>query len=122
MIKHLLYILLILPLGTTAQNKDTLIVDATVYKPSIGSMTADGCKINHSTPLNRKIIAISRDLREFFDFGDTVRISGAGKLDGKYEVKDLMNKKWNMKIDILVPESFPLKSYDSVKVIFKPKN
>lgn len=49
-------------------------------------------------------IAISRDLKEKFKFGDTVIVNSSDipKLNGEWVVKDLMNKRWTMKIDFLM--------------------
>lgn len=49
-------------------------------------------------------IAISRDLKEKFKFGDTVIINSPteSKLNGEWVVKDLMNKRWTEKIDFLM--------------------
>ena len=48
------------------------------------------------------MIAISRDLKELFSFGDKVILSNAGKYNGIWFIHDLMNKKWKNKIDILI--------------------
>lgn len=65
-------------------------------------ITASGYKINESNPENDKIIAISRDLKDRFKFGDSVLISNTGKYDGVYYVHDVMNKRFTKKIDILI--------------------
>lgn len=87
-------------------------VVATVYNafdPSQGwgdgSVTASGKKID-STLLRQgkiKYIAISRDLREKFSFGDKVYVDIPNKssMSGVYHVEDLMAKRWTNRIDIL---------------------
>lgn len=62
-------------------------------------ITASGAKINPDNP--QKFIAISQDLLEYFKFGDTVIITG-GPRDSVWIVEDVMNKKWNMRLDFLV--------------------
>lgn len=65
-------------------------------------VTASGYKINKRNPENDKIIAISRDLKDRFKFGDSVLISNTGKYDGVYYIQDVMNKRFTKKIDILI--------------------
>lgn len=65
-------------------------------------VTASGYKINQLNPEEDKIIAISRDLKEKFKFGDSVLITNIGKYDGVYYVQDVMNKRFRKKIDILI--------------------
>lgn len=65
-------------------------------------VTASGYKINRRNPETDKIIAISRDLKEKFKFGDSVLITNIGKYDGVYYIQDVMNKRFRKKIDILI--------------------
>ena len=51
------------------------------------------------------MIAISRDLKALFSFGDKVELSNAGKFNGIWFIHDLMNKKYKNKIDILINPS-----------------
>jgi 3D (Asp-Asp-Asp) domain-containing protein len=51
------------------------------------------------------VIAISRDLKELFSFGDKVKLTNAGKFDGIWIIHDLMNKRYKNKIDILINHS-----------------
>lgn len=64
-------------------------------------VTASGFKLDSINPKKHRIIAISRDLRDTFDFGDSVYVE-AGKYSGVYRVHDLMNKRFTKKIDILI--------------------
>lgn len=87
-------------------------VVATVYNaydPSQGwgdgSVTASGKEID-STLLRLghiRYIAISRDLRDRFKFGDSVYVDIPDKpsMSGVYQVEDLMAKRWTNRIDIL---------------------
>ncbi len=65
-------------------------------------ITASGYKLDSLNPKKQKVIAISRDLKRKYKFGQKVRVKGAGKLDGVYTVRDLMAKRWTKKIDILI--------------------
>ncbi len=70
--------------------------DATPYT------TASGFKLDKKNPKKDRIIAISRDLKQKLDFGDTVILQGIGKWDGEYVVHDVMNKRFKNRIDILI--------------------
>lgn len=65
-------------------------------------LTASGFKINPHNPKRHRIIAISRDLKRKYKFGQRVRITNAGKYNGEYVVRDLMHHRWKNKIDILI--------------------
>ena len=68
--------------------------------------TADLSKID-KRKLHRhelKWIAVSRDLLNQFRMGDVVEIKCDNeKLNGEWEIHDLMNKRFNNRIDFLVP-------------------
>ena len=80
------------------------IVTVTTYKVNEfkndpnGDVTASGMKLTENNPRQHRIIAVSWDLKKKYKFGQWVRIVGAGIYDGKYVVKDLMNKRWRKKI------------------------
>jgi 3D (Asp-Asp-Asp) domain-containing protein len=82
------------------------IVTLTTYKASetetdsTPNITASGFKITN--PKKHKIIAVSRDLKKKYKFGQKVRITGAGKYNGTYRVHDVMNKRYKKRIDILI--------------------
>jgi 3D (Asp-Asp-Asp) domain-containing protein len=84
------------------------VVTVTTYTVSKGEtdstplITASGYKLDSLNPKKQKVIAISRDLKRKYKFGQKVRVKGAGKLDGVYTVRDLMAKRWTKKIDILI--------------------
>ena len=84
------------------------VVTATTYTVSAGEtdstplITASGFKLDSLNPKKHKIIAVSRDLKRKYRFGQKVRVKGAGKLDGIYTVRDVMAKRWRKKIDILI--------------------
>jgi 3D (Asp-Asp-Asp) domain-containing protein len=84
------------------------IVTMTTYKAtetetdSTPNITASGFKIDTKNAKRHKIIAVSRDLKRKLKFGSKVRIEGAGKYSGTYVVKDVMNKRYKKRIDILI--------------------
>lgn len=65
-------------------------------------LTASGFKINPNNPKRHRIIAVSRDLKRKYKFGQKVKITNAGKYNGIYTVRDLMHPRWKKKIDILI--------------------
>jgi 3D (Asp-Asp-Asp) domain-containing protein len=84
------------------------VVTLTTYSPTQGetdstpNITASGFKIDTDNPKKHKIIAVSRDLKRKWKFNQKVRIRKAGKYNGVYTVKDVMNKRHKKRIDILV--------------------
>jgi 3D (Asp-Asp-Asp) domain-containing protein len=82
------------------------IVTLTTYKAnaaetdSTPNITASGFKITN--PKKHRIIAVSRDLKKKYKFGQKIRVTGAGKYDGTYRVHDVMNKRYRNRIDILI--------------------
>jgi len=82
------------------------IVTLTTYKAnetetdSTPNITASGFKITN--PKKHRIIAVSRDLKKKYKFGQKIRIVGAGKYSGTYKVQDVMNKRYTKRIDILI--------------------
>ena len=96
------------------------IVTLTTYKASESetdstpNITASGFKITN--PKKHKIIAVSRDLKRKYKFGQKVRIVGAGKYDGTYRVHDLMNKRYRKRIDILVGHNDKQTKLKKVKI------
>ena len=65
-------------------------------------ITASGFKLDSINPRKHRIIAISRDLKKVLGFGDKVKLENAGKFNGVWYVRDLMNKRFTNKIDILI--------------------
>jgi 3D (Asp-Asp-Asp) domain-containing protein len=68
-------------------------------------ITASGFKLDSLNPKKHRVIAISRDLKELFSFGDKVKLTNAGKFDGIWIIHDVMNKRYKNKIDILINHS-----------------
>ena len=95
---------------------DMEIVTLTIYSPIEGqtdstpNITASGFKIDFDNPGKHKIIAVSRDLKSKWKFNQKVKVSKAGKYNGIYTIKDVMNKRHKKRIDILVgPDEKPIK-------------
>jgi 3D (Asp-Asp-Asp) domain-containing protein len=84
------------------------IVTVTTYTPSVEEtdstplITASGFKINPKNPKRHRIIAVSRDLKRKYKFGKKVRITGIGRYSGTYTVRDVMNKRYRKRVDILI--------------------
>lgn len=81
----------------------------TIYKPtsaetdSTPNITASGFKIDTVNPGKHRIVAVSRDLKKKgWGFGKKIRIKKAGKYNGVYTIRDLMNKRHKNRVDVLV--------------------
>jgi 3D (Asp-Asp-Asp) domain-containing protein len=98
------------------------IVMVTTYSPTIEQtdstplVTASGYKINPANPKRQRIIAVSRDLKRKYKFGKKVRITGIGKLSGTYTIRDVMNKRFKKRVDILIGESDKQTSFKNAKL------
>ena len=101
MIRFILLVLVSFSLNAT--NYD--FVTVTTYNPhssqtdSTPKITASGYRIGKGTT---RIVAISRDLKKKYKFGTKVRITGIGKHSGVYVVRDVMNKRFTKRVDILI--------------------
>ena len=98
------------------------IVSVTTYSPTIEEcdstplITASGFKINPVNPKRHRIIAVSRDLKRKYKFGKKVRITGIGKLSGTYTIRDVMNKRYKKRVDILIGENDKQTSFKKAKL------
>ena len=78
--------------------------------------TASGMILDKKNPAKHRVVAISRDLKGRFAFGDSVMIF-AGIYSGVYYVEDVMNKRFKKKIDLLInPKDKNTKLYN-VKIV-----
>jgi 3D (Asp-Asp-Asp) domain-containing protein len=71
-------------------------------------VTADLSKIDIDDLNNYKLkwVAISRDLKKYYNFGDTILVDSNNlKLNGEWVVRDVMNKRYKNRIDFLVPQN-----------------
>jgi 3D (Asp-Asp-Asp) domain-containing protein len=80
-------------------------------------ITASGFKLDSLNPRRHKIIAVSRDLKKKFKFGQKVKITGIGKHSGIYVIRDLMNKRWKNRVDILINREDKQTKYHKAKLI-----
>jgi len=75
-------------------------------------ITASGFKLDSINPSKHRVIAVSRDLKRKLKFGDKVKLENAGRFNGVWHVRDLMNKRFKNKIDVLInPDARPTKLY-----------
>lgn len=78
--------------------------------------TASGMILDKKNPAKHRVVAISRDLKDTFAFGDSIMIT-AGNYSGIYYVEDVMNKRFKKKIDLLInPQDKNTKLYN-VKIV-----
>ena len=97
-------------------------VTLTTYAPTEGEtdstphVTASGFKIDIKNPKKHRIIAVSWDLKKKWPFGTKVRIKRAGKYNGIYTVKDVMNKRYKKRIDILIGDTDKQITMNNVKI------
>ena len=102
-------------------------VTATIYHAveaqtdSTPDITASGYKINMKDPLSDRTIAVSWDLENMYGFtmGTMVHVQGTPYLDGIWFVRDRMNKRWNKRIDFLVPTSIKGGKWENVILTHK---
>jgi len=98
------------------------IVTVTTYSPTVEQtdstplITASGFKINPKNPKKQRIVAVSRDLKKKYKFGKKIRITGIGKLSGTYTVRDVMNKRYRKRVDILIGEDDTQTSFKKAKL------
>lgn len=109
------------PVESIPPKDDSIIVTMTTYTTSVSQTdsnpyeTASGFILNKTNPKKHRVIAISRDLKDTFKFGDSVYIQ-AGKYSGKYVVHDIMNKRFKKKIDLLINPEDKGDKIDSVVI------
>ena len=92
------------PFSIDAIKKVSLTTYTTILKETDSTplITASGLKLDSLNPKKHRVIAISRDLKKLFAFGDKVMITNAGIYNGIWYIHDLMHKKWKNRIDILI--------------------
>ena len=125
------FILFILPLELDMMEKEIEmeikgiepdIITVTTYSPTVEQtdstplITASGFKINPKNPKKQRIVAVSRDLKRKYKFGKKIRITGIGKLSGTYTVRDVMNKRYRKRVDILIGEDDTHTSFRNAKL------
>lgn len=108
------------------EDDNWVIVTATVYNPTEDQcdsdplITADNNYIDLDLLKEKKIkwIAVSRDLRKDFKYGDEVMIEcdHDPSINGIYEVRDTMNPRWKNRIDLLRHEEEDLGMWEGVRM------
>lgn len=101
-------------------------VTATMYNAVEGQcdkdpyITAGMYKINPKHASEHKWIAVSRDLLKRwngkFQYGNKVRVKGAGHKDGIYTIVDTMNKRYENRIDFLETTGTKLYKFENVTI------
>lgn len=122
--KHLLLILMFIPLALYGQHN----VTATYYhagpKHGLSWVTASGNRISVKK-LNAgrlRWVALSHNLLKHYDYGDTIIVvSNNPKLRGKWVVMDKMHKRHHNRIDFLSPSGNNLGMLKPTKVKIKKK-
>lgn len=98
-------------------------VTATVYNAVPSQTNADNLHtasmfdINPECPGVHRIVAVSRNLEELgFKLGESIIVSGAGVMDGIWNIEDRMNKRWVDRIDFLVNDHIQLGKWENVTI------
>ena len=81
--------------------------------------TASGFKLNKEFDHYKyRTLAVSRDLlnEDFVEYGDTVKVSGTDIHDGKWVVRDTMNKRYERTIDFLIDLDMPINKWKDVEI------
>jgi 3D (Asp-Asp-Asp) domain-containing protein len=73
-----------------------------------------------NNPYKHRLIAISRELKRKWTFGTKVLIQGTGEHDGVYYVRDLMNKRYKKRVDILIGHKDKQSTFKKVKIYKLP--
>ena len=102
-------------------------VTVTMYQPlryqtdSTPNILADGTRIRVHKASDYKFIAVSRNLLKRFggwlDYGDFVLLKGTHNKDGVYQVRDIMNKRFVNRIDILESPGVEPYKYEKAKIV-----
>ena len=102
-------------------------VTVTMYQPIRGqtdstpNILADGTRIKVGEASNYKFIAVSRNLLRrwggFLDFGDWILLRGTEHKDGVYQVRDVMNRRFVNRIDILESEDVDQYMFPQAEIV-----
>jgi len=101
-------------------------VIGTVYNATVEQCDSDpdqlasGIRIDIDRAGEYRFCALSRDLLTRwggeYSYGDTIMVSGAGKLSGVWIVHDTMNSRYTNRIDFLVAESITTGEWKNAKI------
>lgn len=116
-----IYFLLLFTLISSSKSKSTEVV-CTVYNAVVEQCNSDPehtafmFKLDLSNPYKHRIIAVSRDLLIKYPNKSKVYVSGTGRYDGIYTVRDKMNKRYTKRIDILINLDMKIGKWNNVKI------
>lgn len=101
-------------------------VEATVYNAvpeqcdEDPMYTASMFRLNLDDVYSHRIIAMENTFRKSLglEYGDVVKVEGAGKWDGIWQIQDTMSPRFagRKKIDFLVPEDIKVGKWNTVKI------
>ena len=120
--KHLLLILMFIPLFLYGQHNVTASYYHAGPKHGLSWITASGNRISVKILNAGKLrwVALSRDLLRHYHYGDTIIvISDNPKLGGKWVVMDKMHQRYRNRIDFLTPSGNNLGMLKPTKVKIK---
>ena len=102
-------------------------VTVTMYEPvryqtdSTPNILADGTRIRVQKASEYRFIAVSRNLLKrhggWLDYGDFVLLKGTNHKDGVYQVRDVMNRRFVNRIDILESEDVDQYMFPQAEIV-----
>ena len=98
-------------------------VTATTYRLTArengpyGNSMASGYKVSYKHPGKDRVVAVSRDLLKKYPFHTVIVVRGAGKLDGRWIVEDVMSKRWRKRIDFLIDWKVKTNKFHKVIIV-----
>lgn len=105
-------------------NSETLTVTATVYNAVESQcdasplITASGFRLDPNDQYQHRVVGISRDLKHYLNFGDSIYVTGTDIYDGWWYVEDVMAARWYRRIDFLINDDMPIGKWNNVKITF----
>jgi 3D (Asp-Asp-Asp) domain-containing protein len=80
--------------------------------------TASMYRLDLNDPYKHRILAVSRDLQKAgYTFGTTVNVSCDCPYEGEWVVEDLMNKRYENRIDFLINEDMEQGKWENVEIL-----
>ena len=106
--------------------QESVIVTGTMYNAVQGQcdsdplLTAGMYRIDPNNASKQRYVALSRDLIKrwggMFDYGDIIKIEGAGFKNGFYKVVDTMNKRFKNRMDFLETKGTKHYKFNNIKI------
>ena len=120
--KLIILFVILLSFSVKAQDEG-LTVTATVYNAVVEQCnedpghTATMFKLDLTNPYKHRIIAVSRDLEKLgFPMNTKVYITGTGRYDGYWYIRDRMNKRYKRRIDFLINNEMPIGKWEEARI------